>query len=363
MRKPKKRMAARFWRVCLLAGAVWTSIGGCDREAKPGSNPAPGKGLTINGSGSTFASPIYAMWFADYPTASGTHFTYNPIGSAGGIKQVMKEEVDFGGTDAPMSEQQLQVFAAKHGSDMLHLPIAIGADVPIYNIPGAAADLNFTPDALAGIFLGKITRWNDPELAKVNPGVPLPDSEIIVVHRSDGSGTSYIWADYLAKVSAEWKQKVGVSTLVDWPVGRSAEGNAGVSNLVEKTPNSLGYAELTFAVQHKLSYGKVRNQAGAFIKAEPPSVTAAAAGASASMPQDFRVSITNAPGPRAYPISSFTWMLVPQRIEDPAKLKVIKDFLTWAITSGQDRLEPLGYAKLPTEVVSMEQNAIAAIHQ
>jgi len=358
-----RETVARLFYLLMLTAAAGAFIGGCDRGPNPATNGAPGEGLTVKGSGSTFASPLYALWFAEYPMPRGVHFTYDAIGSAGGIKQAMKEDVDFGGTDGPMSDQQLQVFKAQHGSDMLHLPMALGADVPIYNIPRVSAELNFTPDALAGIFLGKITKWNDPELTKANPDVALPDSAINVIHRLDGSGTTYIWADYLSRVSAEWKRKIGVGTSVDWPVGLAAEGNAGVSDQVKKTVNSIGYAELTFAIRNKLSYGRVKNQAGDFIKADSDSVTAAAAGAAGNMPEDFRVSITDAPGPTAYPISSFTWMLVPQRVEDQAKLKAIKDFLGWALTTGQDMLEPLGYAKLPKEVVSMEQKTIAGIHQ
>ncbi len=368
MQSPTVRSFAGFrLRLALVAGitalAGLVLAGGCDREPESPGRATQAQGVTVKGSGSTFASPMYAMWFAEYPAPpDGAHFAYDPIGSAGGIKQAMKGEVDFGGTDGPMTAQQLDVFRSRFGCEILHLPMALGADVPIYNIPGTSAELNFTPDALAGIFLGKITKWNDPELTNPNPGVRLPNSDIIVIHRSDGSGTTYIWADYLSKISAEWKQKVGVGTSVDWPVGQAAEGNAGVSDQVKKTPNSIGYAELTFAIRNKLSYGKVKNGSGSFIKPDSGSVTAAAAGAAAHMPDDFRVSITDPPGPTAYPIASFTWMLVPQRIEDPAKLKAIKDFLGWALTSGQDMLEPLGYARLPREVVSMEQKAIAGIH-
>jgi phosphate transport system substrate-binding protein len=219
--------------------------------------------------------------------------------------------------------------------------------------------LNFTPDALAGIFLGKITKWNDPELVKSNPGVNLPAKDVIVVHRSDGSGTTYVWADYLSKVSPEWKTKVGVNTSINWPVGLGGKGNDGVAGLIQQTPNSIGYVELIYAIQNKLAYGKVRNSAGTFVKADLASVTAAAAGT--TMPADFRVSITNAPGKDAYPISSFTWLLIPSKIQDPAKKKAIVGFLQWMVTDGQTMVEALSYARLPKEVVTMEQKAIESI--
>jgi phosphate transport system substrate-binding protein len=237
----------------------------------------------------------------------------------------------------------------------------LGADVPSYNIPGVTAELKFTPETLAGIYLGKVTKWNDPAIAGPNPGVKLPAEDIVVVHRSDGSGTTYIWTDYLSKVSAEWKSKVGTNTSVNWPVGLGGKGNEGVAGLVKQTPNSIGYIELIYAVQNNIPYGSVKNAAGEFVKPSLAGVSAAAAGAAGSMPDDFRVSITNAPGKDAYPISSFTWLLIPAQIQDATKKAEIKDFLSWMLTSGQQFCEPLDYAKLPKEVVAKEQKALAMI--
>ncbi|MBZ5703111.1 MAG: phosphate ABC transporter substrate-binding protein PstS [Acidobacteriia bacterium] len=251
--------------------------------------------------------------------------------------------------------------ASKRGSDLLHFPTVLGADVPTYNIPGVTAALHFTPDALAGIFLGRITKWNDPAIAGVNHGVALPASDIIVVHRADGSGTTYIWTDYLSKVSEEWKTKVGKGTSVNWPVGLGGKGNEGVMGIVKQTPNAIGYVELIYAVQNKVPYGAVRNAAGVFVTADLAGVSAAAAGAAKEMPADFRVSITNAPGKTAYPVSSFTWLLIPSRIADAGKRDAIKGFLKWMLTDGQNFAEPLAYAKLPKEVVAKELKAIGSI--
>jgi phosphate transport system substrate-binding protein len=237
----------------------------------------------------------------------------------------------------------------------------LGGVVPIYNIPGVTQELNFTPDAIVGIFLGKITKWNDPELTKANPGVNLPAKDIVVVHRSDGSGTTAIFADYLAKISPEWKTKVGVNTALNWPVGLGGKGSDGVTGLVKETPNSLGYVELTYALTNKVTYGKVRNVAGVFLKADVASVTAAAA-ASKQMPEDFRISITNAPTKEAYPIAGFTYLLIPSKIPDAAKKKAIKDFLAWMLADGQNMVEALSYAKLPKQVVDMEKKALAKIN-
>jgi len=314
--------------------------------------------LTVTGAGATFPYPIYSKWFNEYHKLHPEiQINYQSIGSGGGIRQVLEGTVDFGATDGPMTDEQLQQAKTK----ILHFPTVLGADVPTYNIPGVTQELNFTPEALAGIFLGKITKWSDPELKKANPNVNLPDKNIIVVHRSDGSGTTYVWVDYLAKVSPEWKTKVGVNTSVNWPVGLGGKGNEGVAGLVKQTPNSLGYVELVYAVQNKMAYGRVRNSAGAFVKADLASVTAAASGAAKQMPADFRVSITNAAGKDAYPISSFTWLLVPSKITDPAKKKAIKDFLQWMLADGQNMVEALSYARLPKEVVAMEQKALAQV--
>jgi len=318
--------------------------------------------LSITGAGATFPYPMYSKWFSDYHKMhNDVEINYQSIGSGGGIKQVTEGTVEFGATDGPMNDTQLAEFKTKRACDVLHFPTVMGADVPTYNIPGVTGELNFTPDALAGIFLGKITKWNDPEIAKANPGVKLPGSDIVVVHRSDGSGTTFIWVDYLAKISPEWKTKVGVGTSVNWPVGLGGKGNEGVAGQIKQTENSIGYVELIYAVQSKMAYGKVKNAAGVFVKADLASVTAAAAGSAANMPKDFRVSITNAPGKAAYPISSFTWLLVPNKIQDPAKKKAVKDFLTWMLGPGQKLSEALSYAPLPKAVVANEVKAISQI--
>jgi phosphate transport system substrate-binding protein len=324
---------------------------------------ASAQNVLINGAGATFPYPMYSKWFDEFHKKFPTlQFNYQSIGSGGGIQQVTQGTVDFGATDGPMNEMQLKDFADKHGgSGILHFPTVMGADVPAYKIAGVSQALNFTPEALAAIFLGKITKWNDPELTKANPGVKLPANDIIVVHRSDGSGTTYVWVDYLSKISKEWETKVGRGTSVNWPVGLGGKGNEGVSGQIQQTPNSIGYIELIYAVQNKITYGKVKNVSGAFVEASLASVTAAAAGAAKEMPDDFRVSITNAPGKDAYPISSFTWLLIPEKISDATKKKAIKDFLAWMLADGQNMTEPLAYARLPKAVVAKEQKAIAKI--
>jgi phosphate transport system substrate-binding protein len=315
--------------------------------------------LLINGAGATFPYPIYSKWFDVYHTKNPNfQFNYQSVGSGAGIKQVTDGTVDFGATDGPMNDDQLKAFQEKHGSAILHFPTVLGADVPTYNIAGVSGALNFTPEALAGIFLGKVTKWNDPAIAGANKGVNLPAADIIVVHRSDGSGTSYIWTDYLSKVSEEWKSKVSKGTSVNWPVGLGGKGNEGVTGLVKQTPNSIGYVELIYAVQNNIPYGSVKNSSGNFVKADLASVTAAAAGAAKAMPDDFRVSITDAPGKTAYPISSFTWLLIPQKFQDVGKRDAIKGFLNWMLSEGQDSVETLSYAKLPKEVVEKEKKAI-----
>jgi phosphate transport system substrate-binding protein len=318
--------------------------------------------LSITGAGATFPYPIYSKWFNEYHKLhSDIDINYQSIGSGGGIKNVTDGTVDFGASDGPMNDKQLEEYKQKHGFEILHFPTVMGAVVPSYNIPAVSAELNFTPEALSGIYLGKITKWNDAAIADANKGVKLPADDIVVVHRSDGSGTTYCWADYLSKVSPEWKQKVGVSTSVNWPTGLGGSKNEGVSGLVKQTPNSIGYVELIYAIQNKLSYGRVKNAAGSFIKADLATVTAAAAGAAANMPADFRVSITNAPGKNAYPISTFTWLLVPSQIKDPAKKTAIKEFLTWMLGPGQKLAEALDYAALPGSVVSQEKKALAKV--
>lgn len=318
--------------------------------------------LSVTGAGATFPYPMYSKWFNEYHKMHpDLEINYQSLGSGAGIKQVTEGTVDFGASDGPMNDQQLQEFKAKRNCEILHFPTVLGADVPTYNIPGVTAELKFTPAALAGIFLGKITKWNDPALAKANPNVKLPNQDLMVVHRSDGSGTTYVWVDYLSKVSPEWKQKVGVGTSVNWPVGLGGKGNEGVSGTIKQTQYSIGYVELVYAVQNKLPYGVVENAAGNFVKADLASVTAAAAGAAANMPADFRVSITNAPGKTAYPISSFTWLLVPSKIPDAAKKKALVDFLHWMLGPGQNLTSELSYAELPKQVVAQELKAISKI--
>ena len=318
--------------------------------------------LLINGAGATFPYPIYSKWFDVYHQKNGNiQFNYQSVGSGAGIKQMTEGTVDFGATDGPMNDEQLKAFQAKRGSGILHFPTVLGAVVPTYNVQGVSGALNLTPDALAGIFLGKITKWNDPAIAGPNQGVKLPAEDIVVVHRSDGSGTTYVWTDYLSKISDEWKSKVSKNTSVNWPVELGGKGNEGVTGLVKQTPNSIGYVELIYAVQNKIPYGSVKNSSGNFIKADLASVSAAAAGAAKDMPDDFRVSITNAPGKTAYPICSFTWLLIPEKFQDPAKRDAIKGFLKWMLTDGQGYAEPLSYAQLPKEVVEKEKKAINKI--
>jgi phosphate transport system substrate-binding protein len=319
---------------------------------------APAWAQNINAAGATFPYPIYSKWFDEYQKAHpNVQINYQSIGSGGGIRQLLDKTVDFGASDGPMSDDQLK----QAGFKVLHFPTVLGAAVPSYNIAGITSELKFTPEALAGIYLGTITKWNDPAIAGANPGVKLPAQDIVVLHRSDGSGTTYIWSDYLSKVSNDWKSKVGTNTSVNWPVGLGGKGNEGVAGLLKQTPNSIGYVELIYAIQNNLSYGSVKNEAGDFVKASLAGVSAAAAGAAKSMPDDFRVSITNAPGKGAYPISSFTWLLIPAQIQDAAKKSAIKDFLQWMLTTGQQDCEPLAYAKLPKEVVAKEEKAISMI--
>jgi phosphate transport system substrate-binding protein len=316
--------------------------------------------VLINAGGATFPYPIYSKWFDEYhKKLPNIAINYASIGSGGGIAQVTAGTVDFGASDGPMTDAAIKEFQDKRGSAILHFPTVLGADVPTYNIPGVSASLNFTGDALAGIFLGKITKWDDQEITKANPGVKLPSNNIVVVHRSDNSGTTFIWTDYLSKASKEWEMKVGRGTGVNWPVGLGGKGNEGVSGSVQQTANSVGYVELAYAIQNKMTYGKVKNAAGEFVQASLASVTAAAA--MKEMPEDFRVSITNAPGKGAYPIASFTWLLIPSKIADPAKKKAIKDFLAWMLADGQKMTEVLLYAPLPKAVVAKELKAIDKI--
>ena len=318
--------------------------------------------LSINGAGATFPYPMYSKWFDEYRKKNpSVEINYQSIGSGGGIKQVTEGTVDFGASDGPMNDEQLKAFQDKHGFGILHFPTVLGAVVPTYNVPGVTGALNFTPDALAGIFLGKITKWDDPAIAGANKGVNLPSADIVVVHRSDGSGTTYVWTDYLSKVSDEWKTKVAKGTSVNWPVGLGGKGNEGVTGQIKNAPNSIGYVELIYAVSNNIPYGSVKNSSGSFVKADLASVSAAAAEAAKTMPDDFRVSITNPPGKIAYPIASFTWLLIPEKFSDAAKRDAIKGFLTWMLKDGQNYTEQLQYAKLPKEVVAKEEKALAKV--
>jgi phosphate transport system substrate-binding protein len=335
-----KRFAGLPFAVLALAGVVWAQ-----------------GALLINGAGATFPYPIYSKWFDEYHKKfANIQINYQSVGSGAGIKQVTEGTVDFGASDGPMNDDQLKAYSEKHGSGILHFPTVLGAVVPIYNVPGVNSALNFTPEALAGIFLGRVTKWNDPTIASANSGVSLPANDIVVVHRSDGSGTTYIWTDYLSKISPDWNTKPGKGASISWPVGLGGKGNEGVSGLIRQTPNSIGYVELIYAVQAKIEYANVKNSSGAFVKADFNSVSAAAAGT--AMPDDFRVSITNASGKGAYPISSFTWLLIPEKFSDTGKRDSMKGFIKWAITDGQSYAENLSYAKLPKEVVAKELKAI-----
>ncbi len=316
--------------------------------------------VSLTGAGATFPAPIYSKWFSLYQSVGNAQINYQAIGSGGGIKSVTEGTVDFGASDAALSDEQLAAFKSKNGGKLLMFPTVLGAAVPSYNLPGVSAEINFTPEALAGIFLGTVTKWNDPQLAKANPGVSLPATEIVVVHRSEGSGTTYTWTDYLSKVSPAWKSKVGKNASVNWPVGLGAKGSDGVAGLLKQQSGSIGYIELTFAKQNHLAYGKVKNKSGQFVKADLKSVTAAAA-ALKEMPADFRVSITDQEGKEVYPISTFTWLLVPDKFSDASKQKAVVGFLKWAISKGQDNVEALDYARLPKSVVAKEEQQIASI--
>jgi len=315
----------------------------------------------IKGDGSTFAYPMYEKWIAEYQKVNpDVRISYQSNGSGVGIHDIMLALVDFAGTDGPLTNTQMLDFSTHRNCEVLHYPTALGADVPVYNVAGVRG-LKFTPETLAGIYLGDITRWDDPAIAKANQGIALPHKQITVVHRQDGSGTTYVWTDYLSKVSQSWRDRAGTGISVNWPVGIAGKGNDGVAELVAKTPNSIGYVELTYAVRKQLNYGAVQNRAGNFIVADLASVTAAAAEAANKMPDDFRISITDAPGEQAYPISSFTWMLVPSDVPDSAKRAAIQGFLRWGLAQGQDLLEPLNYARLPDNVIAQENKALARI--
>lgn len=312
----------------------------------------------LTAAGATFPYPIYNKWFSEYAQAHpSVHINYQSIGSGGGKKQAGDGTVDFGASDGPMSDEELAAAKIK----LMHIPTVLGAVVPVYNVPGVSRDLNFSGDVIADIYLGKITKWNDSRIAKDNPGASLPDKPILPVYRSDSSGTTYIFTDYLSKVSSDWAGKVGKNTAVKWPAGIGAKGNEGVSGMVRQAPFSFGYVELIYALQNKMEYGSVKNAAGKYLQGSPDGVTAAAAAAAKNMPADYRVSITNAPGATSYPISSFTWLLIPKQFADPAKGKVVKDFLTWMLDHGEGEAAGMGYAPLPAQVQTMVKKTITTI--
>ena len=312
----------------------------------------------LSGAGATFPYPMYSKWFSEYNKLyPDVQINYQSIGSGGGIRQVLNGTVDFGASDGPMSDEQL----AQAKTKILHIPTVLGAVVPAYNVPGISGEVKFTPEALAGIFLGKITNWNDPAITKSNPGVNFPNQPIIVIYRSDGSGTTFIFTDYLSKISKDWANTVGKGTSVKWQIGMGGKGNEGVAGQIRQLQGSIGYVELIYAVENKITYGSVRNAAGTFVKASLDGVTEAAASVK-TMPADFRVSITNAPGKTAYPISSFTWLLIPAQAKDPKKGKIISDFLDWMVTDGQQLTSQLSYAPLPGSVVEKVKAAIKQIH-
>ena len=314
--------------------------------------------VQITGAGATFPFPIYSKWFSEYNKLHPeVEINYQSVGSGAGIRQVANQTVFFGATDGPMTNEQQQAAPGR----ILHFPTVLGAVVPVYSIPGVTAELKFTGQVLADIYLGKITKWNDPAIAGLNAGVNLPGTDITVVHRSEGSGTTYIWVDYLSKVAPAFKTKVGIATSVNWPVGVGGKGNEGLSALVTQTPGAIGYVELIYALQSKISYGTVQNMDGEFVKASVASVTAAAAAAASQMPPDFRVSITNAPGKGVYPISSFTWLLLYEAPKDKTQAKTMVEFMKWALTDGQKYCAELGYAPLPPSVVKLEMAALGKI--
>jgi phosphate transport system substrate-binding protein len=313
---------------------------------------------SLHGAGATFPAPIYRKWFDSFAERNpGAHIQYDPVGSEAGIQALATGKIDFAGSDIPLTDERL----AQLHLEVYQFPLILGGVVPIYNLEGNVRDLNFTPEILAGIYAGKIRRWNDPKLKAVNRQVSLPDKEITAVHRSDGSGTTFVFTDFLSKISPEWKTKYGSSDVIAWPAGIPAPGNEGVADVVQKTPNCIGYVELIYAIQHKLSFGAVRNAAGKFIQADLESLTAAAAGTAPKMQSDFRISITNAPGRDAYPIATFTWLLVPKQIADPNKKAAMIAVLRWALGSGQRQCSALGYAPLPAEVMRREQQVIDGI--
>jgi phosphate transport system substrate-binding protein len=341
-------MKARIFSAVMLASALAVVTAGCNSTPHP---VAQGGAQDLTGAGATFPNPIYSRWFSEYSVSHpGVHINYQSVGSQG--------IVDFGASDGPMTDAQLAASKVK----LLHIPTVLGAVVPVYNIPGVTAELKFAPDVIADIYLGKITKWNDPRIEKDNPGVKLPDHQILPVYRSDGSGTTYIFTDYLSKVSPAFASTIGKGTSVRWPKGIGQKGNEGVAGMVRNSPDSFGYVELIYAVQNHMAYGLVRNAAGNWIKASTAGVTAAAAADASDMPADYRVSITNAPGADSYPISSFTWLLIPEQSVDPAKGKVLHNFLEWMLDHGESEAASMTYAPLPAPVIARVRQTINEVH-
>jgi phosphate transport system substrate-binding protein len=350
--------AMKLAALMLLAVACAKENGSNSSAAS--STASSGGGADLTGAGATFPYPIYSKWFSDYANATGIKINYQSIGSGGGIRQISEQTVDFGASDGPMSDEEM---AKAKGGPILHIPTVLGADVITYNVPGVTAVLKLTPDVIADIFMGRVKKWNDSRLASLNPGVTLPNQDILVVHRSDGSGTTYIFTDYLDRVSPAWHSGVGKGKEVKWPVGLGGKGNEGVSGQVKQTPGAVGYVELAYAKQNQLPAAAVRNKAGRYVVASVPAVTAAAAGVAQSLPPntDYRVSIVDAPGAESYPISSFTWILVYQHQRDAVKGKKLVDFLNWALTEGEKSAPALDYAPLPAEMATTVKAKVATI--
>jgi phosphate transport system substrate-binding protein len=344
----------------LMLLTVACAKGDGSNSSAASSTTSSGGGADLTGAGATFPYPIYSKWFSDYANATGIKINYQSIGSGGGVRQISEQTVDFGASDGPMSDEEM---GKAKGGPILHIPTVLGADVITYNVPGVTAVLKLTPSVIADIFMGRIKKWNDTRLASLNPGVSLPNQDILVVHRSDGSGTTYIFTDYLDKVSPAWHSSVGKGKEVKWPVGLGGKGNEGVSGQVKQTPGAVGYVELAYAKQNNLPAALVRNKAGQYVAASVPAVTAAAAGVAQSLPAntDYRISIVDAPGAQSYPISSFTWLLVYQHQKDAVKGKKLVDFLNWAMTEGEKSAPTLDYAPLPTEMVTTVKAKIATI--
>ncbi len=339
-------MIKSLWRVGYILVALVVFAGGAAAQT-----------VTLNGAGATFPFPLYSKWSQVYAEEKGVHINYQSIGSGGGIRQFIAKTVDFGATDGPMTDEQI----AQSGGRVLHIPMVAGAVVPVYNLPGVGQGLNFTPDVLADIFLGRITKWDDPRLSRLNPKANLPGTDIVVVHRSDGSGTTAIWVNYLSKVSPMWKARVGEGTSVNWPTGLGGRGNEGVAGLVRQTPNTLGYVELAYALTNKMTFGSVRNKAGQFVRPTLSSTTKAMDGALKNIPDDFRVFFTNPDGKDAYPVAGFTWILINAEQADAVKGKALTEFLWWAIHDGQKYAPTLLYAPLPKSLVTRVERSLKSV--